>query len=467
MAATGARLPWSADRGRRFVLLAGVLTAGAALALLTPLEAGAVLAGGAAVWYGVSRPPRILALVLLAIPLEFVVLNVGLVGLSAVQLVMMLTVALMLVEMLARGRLEIARTPLDVPIFLWLAVGFLSSIDVTDPAAAIKKAGMTIVLAGVYYFVVAKVRRLDTVQALMRSLVAACAGVGAYGIWVSYRYIAQGVVTHSALIVGSEGLTVPRASSTVGDPTLLAGLMVIAIPIAVGLVVVERGWKRLAAYGALAIILVALGLTFTRGAWIGGVVGLAVLLLERRARVVLLIVALAVLLAAPGAVADRAATSTDTSRAEISHRFDYWQGALLVANQHPLFGVGINNFQYAFARLRVAETAQRTAIHAHNIVLVLLSETGIVGLMVFGSYLAVVLWMLLRRRRGDPCSDRRVWRIAIAAAIVGSLAHQMSDSFLLEPTVNAVLWIFAGLAVLFAAGMIDDGSEVRALRGAE
>jgi O-antigen ligase len=175
--------------------------------------------------------------------------------------------------------------------------------------------------------------------------------------------------------------------------------------------------------------------------------------------------AVVLVLVTPGAVLDRAASSGNLGRAEISHRFDYWQGALLVAETRPVFGVGVSNFKYAFAKLPVSETAQRIAIHAHNIVLALLSETGIVGLVAFGSFIAGTLVLLLRRRRADTCEDRRLWRLAIAAAIIGSMAHQMTDVFLLEPTVNVILWTFAAIAVLLGDGLIDDGERPSVLAG--
>jgi len=450
----GTQSPW-----QRAGWIAAIVAMGACAAVFSALQVAVVIAGLVCLVLTISRPSWGIALVLLAIPLEFAVLDLGTVGLSAVQIVMLLLAGLMVAEMFATGRFEIHKTPLDVPIFVWLAVGFLGAVGAVDPAATIKKAGMTLVLAAVYYLVVKKVRRLSTVSELMTALVVACTAVGAYGIWVSYRYLASGVVTGNSLVVGSEGLSVPRASSTVGDPTLLAGLMVLALPIAVMLVVVQRGWKRVFAIGATGIVLVSLGFTFTRGAWMGAACGLAVLALEKRSRRALIVLAVILLLLSPADVRNRAASSTNFGRAEISHRFDYWQGALLIAETHPLFGVGVNNFEYAFARLPVAETAQRVAIHAHNIVLALLSETGVIGLLSWGAFIAGTLVLLLRRRRADQCEERRLWRLAIAASILGSIAHQMTDSFLLEPTVNAMLWIFAGLAVLMGSGLIDDGTS--------
>lgn len=443
---------------RQMVWIGAVSGLGMAIVLLPTTQVIAVLLGLAAFLLMTTSPVWALALVFLAIPLEFVVLDVGAVGLTAIQIVMLLVAGLMLAEMLTTGRFRVTKTLLDVPIFAWTAVMFLGAVLAVDPAATIKKAGFTIVLAAIFYLVVDKVRRLRTVAFLMGSLVAACAAVAAYGVWVSYRYLVEGVVTGGALVIGSEGLTVPRASSTVGDPTLLGGLMVISIPIAVALFIRSHGWMRVWALLANVALFVSLGFTFTRGAWMGAAAGLVVLALERRARATLLALVLAIALLAPGAVWDRAASSSNFGRKEISHRFDYWRGAVHIADRRPLLGSGINNFGPEYARLDLPETAQRNAIHAHNVVLMLLSETGVMGLLTFGAFVVIVLFLLLRGAAADTCRERRLWRVAIAAAILGSGVHQMTDTFLLEPTMNAVLWVFAGLAVALDAGMIDEGT---------
>lgn len=452
-------LPERQNGFMRFVWIASALALAASVGLL-PLSYGlTIVVALIAVALGISRPTWAIALIFAAIPLEVVVVSVGSVGLSAVQMAALVAVVLMLAEMMATGRFEIARTPFDVPIFVWGAVLFFGAIGAYDPIATLKKGGMTLVFIAVYYLVVAKVRRTESVALLMKTLVAAAAAVGAYGVWISYRYLAFGATSGKGIIVGSEGLAVPRAASTVGDPTLLAALMVIAFPIAIMLVAKTKGWERVAASVACVTVLVSLGFTFTRGAWIGAAASLVVLLFERRSRNVVLILVLLIALLSPGAVLSRAESSTNLQRAEISHRFDYWVGALMVAPTRPVFGIGVDNFKHSFARLPVSETAQRVAVHAHNLVLVLLAETGLVGLFAYGSLIFGVLVLLLRRRRGDPSEANRLWRLAIAASLIGSLVHQTSDSFLLEPTVNSIVWVFAGLAVVLGLGYVHSQQD--------
>lgn len=434
----------------RLALIAALIMLGLGLALLPSITSAVLITGVAVTAVSLSRPTWLIALVLGSIPLQIFVVDVGAVGLAPVQIATILAVIMYGVEMLSVGRFETPRTSLDVWAFVWMAVGFLGAIGAYDPIASIKKAGMTVFFVALYYLVVAKVHRVETISLLMKVLTASCVAVGAYGIWVSYKFLALGEVVGGAVIVGSEGLAVPRAGSTLGNPTVLGGLMVLGLPIAVMLVATTTRWQRLAAIVSTAIIIVTLGFTFTRGAWLGGAVALMLLALEKKSRNVLIVVVLLVAMVSPGAVLDRAASSTQVGRAEISHRFDYWAGAVLIGQEYPLFGAGIDNFRYAFRRLPVPQTATREVGHPHNLALDLFAETGMVGLISFGGLLIGALFMLLRRRRFDPDHSRRNWRLAIAAAIIGSLVEQTTDSMLLEPFWNAVMWIFFGLAVVMS-----------------
>lgn len=440
--------PVLATGGQRLAVACCLLALGAAVAVLPPLAALALVAGLGAVLLAAANPISAIAVAFVAIPLEYFVIDLGPVGVGPVQLTVILAVAIASAESVATRRIGAPRTPLDAWVFLWLAVSLMGAIGAHDPAATVKKAGMAVIFAAFFYLVTAKVRRTGTVTALMKVFVASSVVVGGYGIWVSLRFLVSGASAGNAIIVGSEGLAVPRAGSTLGQPTVLAALMVLALPIAMALVMETKGLERVVAAAAAAVVLVTLGFTFTRGAWLGGMVGLAVLALEKRMRVILVVMALAVLALSPEIVFERAASSTSVGRAEISHRFDFWNGALLVAEQRPLLGAGIDNFRNDYSRLPVPETALRAAIHPHNLALDLLAETGPAGLLAFGGMVAGALTLLLRGRRSDPDGARRLWRLAIAASLIGSLAHQTTDSLLLEPTWNMTMWTMLALAVV-------------------
>ncbi|HEY6941910.1 O-antigen ligase family protein [Dokdonella sp.] len=98
-------------------------------------------------------------------------------------------------------------------------------------------------------------------------------------------------------------------------------------------------------------------------------------------------------------------------------RLSIWRTALAMSAAHPLTGVGARGFRYAYPDYaaeddRFVDTASDTgASHAHQIVLEVASETGLVGLLLWlaGAYAALRAW-----RRADAAARERARAPALA-----------------------------------------------------
>jgi O-antigen ligase len=102
----------------------------------------------------------------------------------------------------------------------------------------------------------------------------------------------------------------------------------------------------------------------------------------------------------------------------LSGRLSIWRAAGGMIAAHPVNGVGVRNFRDAYARYAAPEDfflsrGQGGALHAHQIVLEVLSETGAIGLGLglMGAALAVRAW-----RWALPDARRRAAVPAIALA---------------------------------------------------
>ena len=90
----------------------------------------------------------------------------------------------------------------------------------------------------------------------------------------------------------------------------------------------------------------------------------------------------------------------------LAGRLPIWRTAVGMAAAHPVNGVGVRGFRYAYPAHAApgdpwVQTDTNTgALHAHQLVLELLAETGIVGLLAWCAA-AFVLWRAHRRVRGD------------------------------------------------------------------
>jgi putative inorganic carbon (HCO3(-)) transporter len=187
--------------------------------------------------------------------------------------------------------------------------------------------------------------------------------------------------------------------------TLAGVLIIVLIGALPRLAVAGRslGW----AGPAWAAGLLALGLTYVRGAWVGFAIAVAGSLAGlRRGRVVVGVVAaiLVVAAAAPG-VGHRIGTiglANETAR----DRLAMLKGGLRMIRDHPLVGIGPGQVKHAYQDQYVPpEALRRTTSHLHNTPLQIAAERGLVGL-------ALWLWIFVAwfRRAG------RVWRAIPAAA---------------------------------------------------
>ena len=100
-------------------------------------------------------------------------------------------------------------------------------------------------------------------------------------------------------------------------------------------------------------------------------------------------------------------------------RVRIWNTALRMAAAHPVTGVGVRGFRYAYPGFAlpgdtfVDAKTEEGAAHAHQIVLEVLSETGIIGLAFWlaGAFCAIAAW-----RRADAATRTRAFAPGLALA---------------------------------------------------
>ncbi len=138
-----------------------------------------------------------------------------------------------------------------------------------------------------------------------------------------------------------------------------------------------------------------------------------------------IVVIIAVSLASPE-VRERLQRTTQALQADpagvdvaLSGRTRIWGAALCMVREHPINGVGARGFREAFPDCdpeagTVAAWGEGPALHAHQIVLEVLSETGIVGLLLWLSGVALALraW-----RFAGPSARERARPAMLALAV--------------------------------------------------
>lgn len=149
----------------------------------------------------------------------------------------------------------------------------------------------------------------------------------------------------------------------------------------------------------------------------------------------------------------------------LSFRLPIWKTALSMISAHPINGVGGRAFRYAYPDYAAADDRYLAddetnpdlrigALHAHHIVLEVLSETGVLGGCFFVGAMAVLAWYW---RSGNECRNSLMLPYALAiAAIFFPINTHLS---LYSSVFSQVIYWF--ISLFFTAGAIPCSSPER------
>jgi O-antigen ligase len=263
-----------------------------------------------------------------------------------------------------------------------------------------------------------------------------------------------------------EGIAlIDRAQGPIGDPNRYAQLLLVVLPWALYFARHGRGpHTRLASAVAAGLILTAVALTYSRGAFITMAILVLCLLIWRYIRPGRLALAVLVLVGivaatAPGvlsrvvSIGGVGLLGNEDAQVEpdgaIRGRATEMLAALAVFIDHPFLGVGPGQYVPFYSeRYQLLDELSFRHLprprEAHNLLFSIGAETGAAGLLVFGA-IVLTLFIGLRwaRQFWLPRSRRRA-DLAVAFAL--SLVSYLGTGMFLHLSFERYLWFLVGAA---------------------
>lgn len=262
-----------------------------------------------------------------------------------------------------------------------------------------------------------------------------------------------------------------RVFSTIGQAEWLGAYLVLCAGLGAALLWQLRGYRRFLVAAALGIIVIAVLLTLSRGAYLALGVAAAVFVTclapgARPSRRLLLavpavgIVAVSVLAVPPlrseaETVISRAASTADLGEGSIEGRLDMWRVGAAIAIDHPILGTGPETYTLLFPQYRDSLLASRREFwlayapeSPHNVYLAIAAGSGIPAL---AAYLALIGAIFVQLLRGLRAAADRSARIALAAILAGAAGHLVADLFMTADIAGAwLVWMILGTGVGYA-----------------
>jgi O-antigen ligase len=416
------------------------------------------------------------ALISLICLLPFAALPVPDIGFSPTLLDLVLLVLLFswLFQVARRKRRRFVGSSLGLPVLIFMAlacVSFVIGLSFASLSTNLLRHFAELLLSIFLFFLV-----LNTVQdvkdlqqvitvLILAGLAAALIGIVLYFLpqdltirLLSMLRIFRYPAGSGVLRYVEENPDLPlRATSTSIDPNVLGGLLVIIAGVTAPQLLARHPLplfqrrRNTSAHGrginwlvvpVLAVLLVCLLLTFSRGAMGGLAIGLSALALlrYRKLLVVMLVVALVVLLLPQtqwyiqhfleGLRGQDLATQM---------RFGEYKDALILISRYPWLGVGFGGAPDI-----------DTYIGVSNVYLLIAEEMGFLGLVVFLCIAALAIRQALRWLDQERDSQQEAIVLGLLTALLGALSSGLVDHYFFNINFQhavALFWLCTGLLV--------------------
>jgi O-antigen ligase len=357
------------------------------------------------------------------------------------------------------------RSPLDLPLWLFIGWVLITVPFATDPAYSFAEWKKFVAQAGIFYWSLLVLRRCRD-QALPQRIFWSLALGGTILAGYSLIDFAERGGTWRDRFI--------RAQAFGSDYNWLSTYMVMTIPVLGSLIVMYRAvWIRATQSVGFGVALAAQVFSYTRGGWLGHAAQAVTLaLLVGGRRVALRVLGFMMLAVAGLFLASQAGIQTDTVAAKtVDTRLKVWAIGLEGIAANPLVGIGYGNNsfvkkfpEYSLNAQAVSPDQERIIPAMHNTFLMVTLGSGLPALVSFIWMFITLLRRLLSPGRGTSHDPYAMMAVGIGLAVIGFAVRNLFD-YMFMGSLAHVFWILAAVGVMITTP--SHGHSARDLNGTD
>ncbi|MBI5650973.1 MAG: O-antigen ligase family protein [Chloroflexi bacterium] len=249
------------------------------------------------------------------------------------------------------------------------------------------------------------------------------------------------------------GEGVRRILAVYGSPNNLALYLDRALPLVIALALFDDDKRKRVASALIALPLaLCLYLTYSRGAWLiglpAGLIAIGWMSGRRARRAVIALIVIAAIALIPFLQTERAQSLFQSGTGTGFFRVSVWESGVAMIRDHPIFGVGLDNFLYEYPKYINPDAWREPNLsHPHNIVLDFWTRLGIAGII-------ALIWMLIAfYKKGNKAmremESGRALVIGLIASMTAALAHGWIDAAYFYVDLAFVWMLTLGVIVQF------------------
>jgi len=353
------------------------------------------------------------------------------------------------VKMTAAKQLLLKRTPFDELIALLVILSAASIAVSPDRGFSFYNyyhlMGRYILL---YYLVINNINSLPQVQRLVWSVMVSALLVACYGF---YQYVHGVDISNFQWVDGEQfpDLKV-RIFSTLQNPNLLAGFLVVVMSLAVGQGLYdERIADKILMFMLVTVLGICLVLTYSRGAWLSIVVVAAICGRFYNRKVLWLFVIIPVVaFFCHDAVMERIMSIFNPTDTSSTLRIALWESTIAMILDNPLFGIGWGAYWLVYPEYDFfLNNPAARIVHAHNMYLHIAAEIGIPGLLVF----LAVIYGHTKKAVDILRQTNNRWvaglMLGIMSAVLGLAVNGFTDYIMFNVQLSMLFWLLNAVII--------------------
>lgn len=345
-----------------------------------------------------------------------------------------------------------------MPIILYIVFITINTVTSSDIVGSFRDLAIHLTSIGFIIVMVNSINNKKDFNILLVVLILSATLVAMYGL---YQFATGGVEMEAKWVDKATNPDVQaRAYSVFGNPNIFAEYLIMIIPISVSLFWFSKKIHKKCLFLITTMVLaLALLLTMSRGGWIGFAFSALVFILFVEKRLLLLAIPVGIggLFLLPDTILNRILSIVNFADSSNDYRIRMWKITLEVIRDNWLVGVGFGHlpFKAAFGKY----TRTMTTYHAHNTYLETMAEMGIVGFIVFISFLFVLFKYAVKKLIKGNDKYIKIISSGLLAGLAAVLTHGLVENVLYIPRIITTFWILVGL-ILTLVRIVENPKDI-------
>jgi O-antigen ligase len=347
------------------------------------------------------------------------------------------------INFIKKGKFNLKKIPAGIPLLMFAILIVINTALSIDVKGSFRDFALYMVSFAILFMLIQSEKSKKQLYYINVVLVLTATVISIYGI---YQFIV-GVPMGSGWVDPTLNPDIKtRVYATFENPNLLAEYLIMAFPVSLALLLYSNKFVDRLKFAVTSIVmLIAIGLTYSRGGFLGLAFGIFVyfLYVNRKAILAMIPFGIAGLLVMPDSIIQRIKTIGSLQDSSNFYRFNLWNKAIDIINDFWYSGIGLGYIP--FQKISPIYIRTMAPYHTHNTYLQIAIELGVIGLIIF--LLLIFRTIKMGTSTILESNDRfyKIFTAAYVASLSGILLHGIAEHIFFNPKIILSFWLIVGI----------------------